>query len=40
MHHSSFNGNYGLMFRFWDRLLGTELKNYESAFRERAEVKI
>ena len=40
MHHSSFNGNYGLMFRFWDRLLGTELKNYESTFRARAEVKI
>lgn len=32
LHHTSFNGNYGLMFRFWDRLLGTELGNYESTF--------
>ncbi len=35
LHHTSFRGNYGLMFRFWDRLLGTELENYELAFRER-----
>jgi Delta7-sterol 5-desaturase len=36
MHHTSSKGNYGLMFRLWDRLLGTELPNYESTFRERA----
>jgi Delta7-sterol 5-desaturase len=35
LHHSSFNGNYGLMFRFWDRILGTELPNYEAKFLER-----
>ncbi len=35
LHHQSFRGNYALMFRFWDRLLGTELTNYESTFRER-----
>jgi Delta7-sterol 5-desaturase len=35
LHHTSFNGNYGLMFRFWDRLLSTELSNYESTFRSR-----
>jgi sterol desaturase/sphingolipid hydroxylase (fatty acid hydroxylase superfamily) len=35
LHHLSFNGNYGLMFRLWDRLLGTELPNYEAAFLNR-----
>ncbi|MDX2008984.1 MAG: sterol desaturase family protein [Myxococcaceae bacterium] len=33
LHHSQFNGNYGLFFRFWDRLMGTELKDYEGVFR-------
>lgn len=28
MHHSHFNGNYGLYFRFWDRLMNTELPGY------------
>jgi sterol desaturase/sphingolipid hydroxylase (fatty acid hydroxylase superfamily) len=32
MHHSQFSGNYGLHFRFWDRLLGTEFKNYEAEY--------
>ncbi len=36
LHHTSFNGNYALMFRFWDRLLGTELPQYETAFLERS----
>jgi Delta7-sterol 5-desaturase len=35
LHHTSFTGNYALMFRFWDRLLGTELPNYEQKFVER-----
>ncbi len=35
LHHTSFRGNYGLMFRFWDRMLGTELPNYESTFLAR-----
>jgi Delta7-sterol 5-desaturase len=35
MHHTQFKGNYALMFRFWDRLLGTELPGYEQAFLER-----
>jgi Delta7-sterol 5-desaturase len=35
LHHSSFNGNYGLMFRFWDRMLSTELPNYEETFLKR-----
>jgi ring-1,2-phenylacetyl-CoA epoxidase subunit PaaE len=34
MHHSKFNGNYGLHFRFWDRLLGTEFKEYEAVFSQ------
>lgn len=32
MHHSKFNGNYGVHFRIWDRLLGTEFKEYESEY--------
>jgi sterol desaturase/sphingolipid hydroxylase (fatty acid hydroxylase superfamily) len=39
LHHSAFRGNYELMFRFWDRLLGTELANYEATFHERGAVK-
>lgn len=30
MHHSKVNGNYGLYFRFWDVLMGTEFKDYEA----------
>jgi sterol desaturase/sphingolipid hydroxylase (fatty acid hydroxylase superfamily) len=35
LHHTTSRGNYGLMFRLWDRLLGTELPNYEQAFLNR-----
>ncbi len=28
LHHRKFNGNYGLYFRFWDRLMKTESPNY------------
>jgi Delta7-sterol 5-desaturase len=35
LHHTTFHGNYGLLFRFWDRLLGTEIEGYEQRFRER-----
>jgi Delta7-sterol 5-desaturase len=35
MHHTSSRGNYGLMFRFWDRMLGTELPDYEPTFLQR-----
>ncbi|RYD58458.1 MAG: sterol desaturase family protein [Sphingobacteriales bacterium] len=28
LHHSKFKGNYGLYFRVWDRLLGTEHPDY------------
>jgi Delta7-sterol 5-desaturase len=32
MHHSKFQGNYGLHFRFWDKLCGTEFKDYPDTF--------
>jgi sterol desaturase/sphingolipid hydroxylase (fatty acid hydroxylase superfamily) len=35
LHHTSLDGNYALMFRAWDRLLGTEVRSYEQAFLER-----
>lgn len=35
LHHTSLTGNYALMFRFWDRLLGTEVPSYEQTFLER-----
>ncbi|MCS4436679.1 sterol desaturase family protein [Aquiflexum gelatinilyticum] len=28
IHHSKFKGNYGLYFRFWDRIMNTEHPNY------------
>lgn len=34
LHHSKFNGNYGLHLRFWDRLMGTEFKDYEAVFAQ------
>jgi sterol desaturase/sphingolipid hydroxylase (fatty acid hydroxylase superfamily) len=37
LHHSTFNGNYGLMTRFWDRLMGTEVASYEQVFVTRSE---
>lgn len=32
MHHTKFTGNFGVHFRFWDKLLGTELPQYESEY--------
>ena len=32
MHHERFNGNYALYFNWWDRLMGTEFKDYESRY--------
>lgn len=34
MHHEKMRGNYGLYFNFWDRLMGTNHKDYEDRFRE------
>ncbi len=32
LHHTQYNGNYGLFFRFWDIVCGTELKNTPTLF--------
>lgn len=32
LHHSRFKGNYGLYFRIWDRLMGTEHPDYVKEF--------
>jgi sterol desaturase/sphingolipid hydroxylase (fatty acid hydroxylase superfamily) len=32
LHHSKFKGNYGLYFRTWDRLMGTEHPDYVKEF--------
>jgi Delta7-sterol 5-desaturase len=34
MHHQYFNGNYGLYFTFWDRVMGTLKHNYDQTFQE------
>ncbi len=33
-HHEKLRGNYGLYFNVWDRLMGTNHKDYEARFRE------
>ena len=38
LHHTRLRGNYGLHSRIWDRLLGTELPEYEAVFRQRGVV--
>jgi sterol desaturase/sphingolipid hydroxylase (fatty acid hydroxylase superfamily) len=37
MHHGKVSGNFGLMLRVWDRLLGTELPGYDATFLRRGE---
>jgi lathosterol oxidase len=34
MHHHYFKGNYGLYFLFWDRMMGTLRKDYDTVFQE------
>ena len=34
MHHEKPHGNYGLYFRFWDRIMHTEHSNYEARYDE------
>jgi sterol desaturase/sphingolipid hydroxylase (fatty acid hydroxylase superfamily) len=34
LHHSRFNGNYSLYLNFWDRVMNTNLPNYEKLFDE------
>lgn len=37
MHHTRVKGNFGLMLRVWDRLLGTEVPGYDEVFVRRGE---
>lgn len=39
LHHTRFRGNYGLLFRFWDRWMGTEVPDYEEMFVRRGRVE-
>ena len=39
LHHTTLNGNYGLMTRIWDRLFGTEIPSYEQQFVARGPAK-
>lgn len=39
LHHTQYNGNYGLYFRFWDIICGTELKATRKLFGEIQERK-
>jgi Delta7-sterol 5-desaturase len=32
LHHRKFQGNYGVHFRLWDKLLRTEMKDYDQEF--------
>ena len=34
LHHSRSKGNFGLYFTFWDKIMGTEDKNYRSTFEK------
>ena len=34
MHHHYLKGNYGLYFLFWDRMMGTLRKDYDTVFQE------
>jgi hypothetical protein len=34
MHHERFNGNYGLYFTFWDKLMKTEFHDYVERFQD------
>lgn len=34
MHHSKINCNYGIYFSFWDRIMGTNHKDYEKTFEQ------
>ena len=32
MHHAKFHGNYGLYFTWWDKIFGTEFKDYNETY--------
>ncbi len=35
MHHQRVGGNYGLYFRWWDRICGTEFRDYEARYDQQ-----
>jgi lathosterol oxidase len=35
LHHTRMHGNFGLFFRFWDSVLGTEVPDYDERFQQR-----
>lgn len=35
LHHTQLNANYGLMFRWWDKVFGTEAPDYTDRFVQR-----
>lgn len=37
LHHKKFDGNYGLYFLFWDRMMGTMRKDYDKTYEETTE---
>ena len=37
LHHTKFNYNYAVHFRFWDRLMKTEFADYEKLYLQRLE---
>ncbi|PKA16131.1 sterol desaturase family protein, partial [Leptospira haakeii] len=32
LHHQKFHGNYSLYFNFWDKVMGTNFKDYSEVF--------
>ncbi|MFA0811305.1 sterol desaturase family protein [Microbulbifer epialgicus] len=40
LHHQRFQGNYGFYFTWWDRLMGTEFKDYKEVFRQAVDGKL
>ena len=37
LHHKKFDGNFGLYFLFWDRMMGTLRKDYDKTYEETTE---
>ncbi|TGK04335.1 sterol desaturase family protein [Leptospira selangorensis] len=35
LHHQKFHGNYSLYFNFWDKIMGTNFKDYSEIFENR-----
>ncbi len=40
LHHKKFDGNYGLYFLFWDRIMGTVREDYNKTFDETTAKKV